>query len=152
MLIAEDSGSVPDVANAGALRKWNDDCNWAQIQRGSHWHQGCWPARPHPNRAHSRAGSPKSHSCGFPLCIPLEEAQPYKPSYASGAWQPTVNLTMASFVDNIYIISRSARGAMQIADSFQKLLQQNWNQQIKPTGLECIAPKGVAAGAVNLSK
>ena len=84
------------------------------------------------------------YSIGLPLFMPTEETEQHKPDNVTGEWVPVVQLTMASFVDNIVAIAPSPKNAIQPVKEFEAELQDKWNQKTKPTSREIVVAKGGA--------
>ena len=90
--------------------------------------------------------------CGLPIFAPSHLADKTKPEYvpADRTWEPFNILTFASFVDNVFILSKDVPGFLKLADGFERELRSTWNQTIKTTSKQFTVPKGVHFGKVNL--
>ena len=86
--------------------------------------------------------------------IPIEQtlATVARMAGSQGFAAGEVRLTLASYVDNIFVLGKDGPSAVLIADKFEELLASQWKQTIKPSSREIMVPKGARVGAVNLKR
>ena len=89
---------------------------------------------------------------GAPLYLPADTADQYKPVDCACEWKHFVQLTFASFVDNVYFAGRSVTAALALAGRFEEVLQDKWGQTIKPQSRQICLPRGVPSGRIHLGK
>ena len=90
------------------------------------------------------------YGLGLPLFMPTAAAERVKPGWAEHSWEPFMNITFATYVDNVFIAAKDSKSMCLLADAFEKELQEKWNQTIKPSSREFFVPKGAPIKSIHL--
>ena len=102
----------------------------------------------------STGGLTGSRVAGSLARIPIEQtiADVAKIAGNQGFLAGSLRLTLASYVDNIFVLGKDGPSAVLIADKFEELLAVRWKQTIKPSSREIMVPKGALVGRVNVKR
>ena len=88
---------------------------------------------------------------GLPLFINFASAEAHRPKDVLTEWEPYVRLSLASYVDNVVALGKSAKDAVSLIQHFEAEINNTWRQKIKDGSKELVVARGGTIKGINIS-